>query len=156
MSFVMESHGTKSISVFACVHSEHIVQYPPTCLGPLQWFCRNKAYISNFKLSPFAQKWSKSQSAVCEKQDDGPGPRCGHTLTAVAAVGEEGTCGYVGPRLILFWGATALEGTLGQAGPQAAAAGTGIRMFLFLMDLCSGVWKTVPWLSVAGQFFVLF
>jgi hypothetical protein len=73
----------------------------------------------------------KAITAICERKDDGPGPRCGHTLTAVAAVGEEGTPGYVGPRLILFGGATALEGNSGQAGPQAAAAGAGIRMFHF-------------------------
>nr|PNR62386.1 hypothetical protein PHYPA_000810 [Physcomitrium patens] len=68
-------------------------------------------------------------SAVIEKKEDGPGPRCGHTLTAVAAVGEEGTPGYVGPRLILFGGATALEGNSSAAGgPQTAAAGAGIRL----------------------------
>ncbi|PQP94056.1 hypothetical protein Pyn_31686 [Prunus yedoensis var. nudiflora] len=36
-------------------------------------------------------------NAILEKKEDGPGPRCGHTLTAVAAVGEEGTPGYIGP-----------------------------------------------------------
>ncbi len=88
----------------------------------------------------------KAITAICEKRDDGPGLGCGHTLTTVAVVGEEGTSGYVGPRLILFGGATALEGNSGQAGPQAAAAGTGIRTFLFLMNLFSGVWKKIPWL----------
>jgi protein phosphatase len=69
------------------------------------------------------------QTTICEKRDDGPGPRCGHTLTAVAAVGEEGSPNYVGPRLILFGGATALEGNSAAAGPQAAAsAGAGIRL----------------------------
>ena len=68
-------------------------------------------------------------AAVIEKRDDGPGPRCGHTLTAVAAVGEEGSPGYIGPRLILFGGATALEGS-SATGPQAASPGAGIRMFL--------------------------
>ncbi|KAG0587730.1 hypothetical protein KC19_2G187400 [Ceratodon purpureus] len=68
-------------------------------------------------------------SAVIEKKEDGPGPRCGHTLTAVAAVGEEGAPGYVGPRLILFGGATALEGNTSAAGgPQAATPGAGIRL----------------------------
>ncbi|KAG0587819.1 hypothetical protein KC19_2G193700 [Ceratodon purpureus] len=66
-------------------------------------------------------------SAVIEKRDDGPGPRCGHTLTAVAAVNEEGSPGYIGPRLILFGGATALEGS-SAAGPQAASPGAGIRL----------------------------
>ncbi|KVE74830.1 hypothetical protein Ccrd_026904, partial [Cynara cardunculus var. scolymus] len=35
-------------------------------------------------------------NAIIEKKEDGPGPRCGHTLTAVAAVGEEGTPNYMG------------------------------------------------------------
>lgn len=78
---------------------------------------------------PRAAPAFKAISAICEKRDDGPGPRCGHTLTAVAAVGEEGTAGYVGPRLILFGGATALEGNSGAAGPQTASSGAGIRMF---------------------------
>ncbi|XP_024378190.1 serine/threonine-protein phosphatase BSL3 [Physcomitrium patens] len=70
----------------------------------------------------------KAITAICERKDDGPGPRCGHTLTAVAAVGEEGKLAYVGPRLILFGGATALEGNSSQAGPQMAVAGAGIRL----------------------------
>lgn len=74
----------------------------------------------------------KAVNAVIEKRDDGPGPRCGHTLTAVAAVNEEGSPGYIGPRLILFGGATALEGS-SAAGPQAASPGAGIRMFLFYL-----------------------
>lgn len=72
----------------------------------------------------------KAITAICERKDDGPGPRCGHTLTAVAAVGEEGSPAYIGPRLILFGGATALEGNSSQAGPQTAVAGAGIRMSL--------------------------
>lgn len=75
------------------------------------------------------------QTTICEKRDDGPGPRCGHTLTAVAAVGEEGSPNYVGPRLILFGGATALEGNSAAAGPQAAAsAGAGISMCFFYFE----------------------
>ncbi|XP_024386820.1 serine/threonine-protein phosphatase BSL2 homolog [Physcomitrium patens] len=66
-------------------------------------------------------------NSVIEKRDDGPGPRCGHTLTAVASVNEEGSPGYIGPRLILFGGATALEGS-SAAGPQAASSGAGIRL----------------------------
>ncbi|CAA0825502.1 Serine/threonine-protein phosphatase BSL1 [Striga hermonthica] len=41
--------------------------------------------------------------------DDAPGPRCGHTLTAVSATKSHG------PRLILFGGATAIEGGNGGA-----------------------------------------
>ncbi|KAB2605225.1 serine/threonine-protein phosphatase BSL1 [Pyrus ussuriensis x Pyrus communis] len=47
--------------------------------------------------------------------DDAPGPRCAHTLTAVAATKTHG------PRLILFGGATAIEG----GGPSSAP---GIRL----------------------------
>lgn len=82
----------------------------------------------------------KAITAICERKDDGPGPRCGHTLTAVAAVGEEGTPTYVGPRLILFGGATALEGN---SGPQTAVACAGIRMFHFHCVVWSP-WRLVP------------
>ena len=41
---------------------------------------------------------------VWDTDEDAPGPRCGHTLTAVAATKT------LGPRLILFGGATAIEG----------------------------------------------
>lgn len=68
-------------------------------------------------------------NAILEKKEDGPGPRCGHTLTAVAAVGEEGSPGYIGPRLILFGGATALEGNSGGgAGTPTSAGSAGISM----------------------------
>lgn len=70
--------------------------------------------------------------AIIENKDDGPGPRCGHTLTAVAAVGEEGTPGYIGPRLILFGGATALEGNSAIAAaaspPPSPGGNPGIRL----------------------------
>ncbi|KAG8495149.1 hypothetical protein CXB51_013254 [Gossypium anomalum] len=67
-------------------------------------------------------------NAIIEKKDDGPGPRCGHTLTAVAAVGEEGTPSYIGPRLILFGGATALEGNSASSGTPSSAGSAGIRL----------------------------
>lgn len=72
-------------------------------------------------------------NAILDKKEDGPGPRCGHTLTAVAAVGEEGTPGYIGPRLILFGGATALEGNSAATGtPSPTSAGSaGISMLVF-------------------------
>lgn len=73
-------------------------------------------------------------NAIIEKKEDGPGPRCGHTLTAVAAVGEEGTPGYIGPRLILFGGATALEGNSAASGTPSSAGSAGIRMFPNWMD----------------------
>ncbi|AEC07953.1 unnamed protein product [Arabidopsis thaliana] len=67
-------------------------------------------------------------NAIIEKKEDGPGPRCGHTLTAVPAVGEEGTSSYIGPRLILFGGATALEGNSGGTGTPTSAGSAGIRL----------------------------
>ncbi|XP_010473113.1 PREDICTED: serine/threonine-protein phosphatase BSL3 [Camelina sativa] len=67
-------------------------------------------------------------NAIMEKKEDGPGPRCGHTLTAVPAVGEEGTSCYIGPRLILFGGATALEGNSGGTGTPTSAGSAGIRL----------------------------
>ncbi|GMJ00842.1 BRI1 suppressor 1 (BSU1)-like 2 [Hibiscus trionum] len=67
-------------------------------------------------------------NAIIDKKEDGPGPRCGHTLTAVAAVGEEGTPGYIGPRLILFGGATALEGNSAASGAPSSAGSAGIRL----------------------------
>ncbi|KAG8371105.1 hypothetical protein BUALT_Bualt13G0052200 [Buddleja alternifolia] len=67
-------------------------------------------------------------SAILEKKEDGPGPRCGHTLTAVPAVGEEGSPGYIGPRLILFGGATALEGNSAASGTPSSAGSAGIRL----------------------------
>ncbi|KAJ6670462.1 SERINE/THREONINE-PROTEIN PHOSPHATASE BSL3 [Salix viminalis] len=67
-------------------------------------------------------------NAIIENKEDGPGPRCGHTLTAVIAVGEEGTPGYIGPRLILFGGATALEGNSASTGTPSSAGSAGIRL----------------------------
>lgn len=72
-------------------------------------------------------------NALMDKKEDGPGPRCGHTLTAVSAVGEEGTPGYTGPRLILFGGATALEGNSASAGTPTSAGNAGIRMFFLFI-----------------------
>ncbi|KAK3041426.1 hypothetical protein RJ639_000403, partial [Escallonia herrerae] len=46
-----------------------------------------------------------------DTDDDAPGPRCAHTLTAVAPTKTHG------PRLILFGGATAIEGGAGSATP---------------------------------------
>ena len=84
-------------------------------------------------------RWAPTYSvvnAIIEKKEDGPGPRCGHTLTAVAAVGEEGTPGYIGPRLILFGGATALEGNSAASGTPSSAGSAGIsKLFLFSVIL---------------------
>ncbi|XP_010279479.1 PREDICTED: serine/threonine-protein phosphatase BSL1-like [Nelumbo nucifera] len=56
----------------------------------------------------------RSVETSWETDEDAPGPRCAHTLTAVAATKTHG------PRLILFGGATAIEG----GGPSAP----GIRL----------------------------
>ncbi|XP_065031386.1 serine/threonine-protein phosphatase BSL1 homolog [Musa acuminata AAA Group] len=52
-----------------------------------------------------------------ETDDDAPGPRCGHSLTAVDATKSRG------PRLILFGGATAIEGGASSAVPGIRLAG---------------------------------
>ncbi|XP_057549108.1 serine/threonine-protein phosphatase BSL1 [Amaranthus tricolor] len=52
-----------------------------------------------------------------DSDDDAPGSRCGHTLTAVAASKSQG------PRLILFGGATAIEGGASSSAPGIRLAG---------------------------------
>ncbi|GKB93378.1 hypothetical protein Tco_0979515 [Tanacetum coccineum] len=42
-------------------------------------------------------------NAILEKKEDGSGPRCGHTLTSVAAVGEEGSTRYMGVEIDFVW-----------------------------------------------------
>uniref|UniRef100_A0A7N0USV9 Serine/threonine-protein phosphatase n=1 Tax=Kalanchoe fedtschenkoi TaxID=63787 RepID=A0A7N0USV9_KALFE len=83
--------------------------------------------------------------SVIEKKEDGPGPRCGHTLTAVAAVGEEGAPGYIGPRLILFGGATALEGNSAAPGTPSSAGSAGIRLAGATADVHCYDIKTNKW-----------
>ncbi|KAI3994082.1 hypothetical protein MKX01_012339 [Papaver californicum] len=92
-------------------------------------------------------------NALMDKKEDGPGSRCGHTLTAVSAVGEEGTPGYIGPRLILFGGATALEGNSAASGPPTSgppspAAGNrlaGATADVHCYDVLSNKWsRLVP------------
>ncbi|KAL3531398.1 hypothetical protein ACH5RR_010720 [Cinchona calisaya] len=55
--------------------------------------------------------------------DDAPGPRCGHTLTAIAATKTHG------PRLFLFGGATAIEGGNGGAGIRLAGVTNSIHSY---------------------------
>jgi len=57
-----------------------------------------------------------------DTDEDAPGPRCGHTLTAVAATKTQG------PRLILFGGATAIEG--------GSSSAPGISKFLYKHSIC--------------------
>ncbi|GAA0146416.1 protein phosphatase [Lithospermum erythrorhizon] len=87
-------------------------------------------------------------NAVLEKKEDGPGSRCGHTLTAVPAVGEEGSPGYIGPRLIVFGGATALEGNSAASGTPSSAGSAGIRLAgatadVHCYDVLSNKWTRI-------------
>ncbi|KAL6968395.1 Serine/threonine-protein phosphatase bsl1 [Sarracenia purpurea var. burkii] len=67
-----------------------------------------------------------------DTDDDAPGPRCGHTLTAVGATKTQG------PRLILFGGATAIEG-----GPSSSAPGirlAGVTNSVHSYDVLTRKW----------------
>ncbi|XP_057484135.1 serine/threonine-protein phosphatase BSL1-like [Actinidia eriantha] len=59
----------------------------------------------------------RSLEAYWDTDDDAPGPRTGHTLTAVGATKSHG------PRLILFGGATAIEGGASSSAPGIRLAG---------------------------------
>jgi len=59
----------------------------------------------------------RSLETYWDTDDDAPGPRCSHTLTAVAATKTHG------PRLILFGGATAIEGGASSSAPGIRLAG---------------------------------
>ncbi|KAL8089426.1 hypothetical protein AgCh_039036 [Apium graveolens] len=67
-----------------------------------------------------------------DTEEDAPGPRCAHTLTAVAPTKAHG------PRLILFGGATAIEGG-GGAGIRLA----GVTNFVHSYDVLSKKWTRV-------------
>lgn len=65
-----------------------------------------------------------------DTDEDAPGPRCGHTLTAVAATKTHG------PRLILFGGATAIEGGSTSApGISNNLLSSFLHFFFFGFDL---------------------
>ncbi|CAH9081264.1 unnamed protein product [Cuscuta europaea] len=61
--------------------------------------------------------------AAWDTDEDAPGPRCAHTLTAVAATKTHG------PRLILFGGATAIEGSNGGPGIRLAGVTNAIHSY---------------------------
>ncbi|KAJ6816598.1 serine/threonine-protein phosphatase BSL1-like protein [Iris pallida] len=67
--------------------------------------------------------------ASWDADEDSPGPRCGHTLTAVAPTKTRG------PRLILFGGATAIEG--GASGIRLA----GVTNLVHSYDVESKKWS---------------
>ncbi|KAL2991924.1 hypothetical protein AAZX31_10G022400 [Glycine max] len=71
---------------------------------------------------------------VWDTDEDAPGPRCGHTLTAVAATKT------LGPRLILFGGATAIEGGSSSA-PGIRLA--GVTNTVHAYDVQSRKWTSV-------------
>uniref|UniRef100_A0A0C9RKS9 Serine/threonine-protein phosphatase n=1 Tax=Wollemia nobilis TaxID=56998 RepID=A0A0C9RKS9_9CONI len=80
---------------------------------------------------PFEAGW--------ETEEDAPGPRCGHTLTAVQAIGKPDSPDYIGQRLILFGGATAID-------DGSSALGGGIRLAgvtnaVHAYDVLSRKWK---------------
>ncbi|KAL6327496.1 hypothetical protein AAG906_021571 [Vitis piasezkii] len=82
------------------------------------------------------------------EKEDNPGPRCGHTLTAVDAVGEEGSPGYIGPRLILFGGATALENNATTSGALSSPGSSSIRLAgatadVHCYDISSKKWSRI-------------
>ncbi|WVY98396.1 hypothetical protein V8G54_030547 [Vigna mungo] len=74
-----------------------------------------------------------------DTDEDAPGPRCGHTLTAVAATKTQG------PRLILFGGATAIEG--------GSSSAPGIRLAGVTNTVHSYDVQTRKWTSLkpAGE-----
>lgn len=61
------------------------------------------------------------------EKEDGSGCRCKHTFTAIMT-NEEGSSGFIGLRLILFGGATALEGNSATS-PPSPASGAKISEF---------------------------
>ncbi|RYR71803.1 hypothetical protein Ahy_A02g006024 [Arachis hypogaea] len=74
-----------------------------------------------------------------DTDEDAPGPRCGHTLTAVAATKSHG------PRLILFGGATAIEGGSSSA-PGIRLA--GVTNSVHSYDVLTRKWSS---LKPAGE-----
>eukprot|EP00262_Sarcandra_glabra_P014680 TRINITY_DN4340_c0_g1_i1.p1 TRINITY_DN4340_c0_g1~~TRINITY_DN4340_c0_g1_i1.p1 ORF type:complete len:900 (+),score=162.24 TRINITY_DN4340_c0_g1_i1:172-2871(+) len=69
-----------------------------------------------------------------ETDDDAPGPRCSHTLTAVAATESHG------PRLILFGGVTAIEGGVSSS-PGIRLAGVTNSVHSF--DILTRKWTRI-------------
>lgn len=67
-----------------------------------------------------------------DTDEDAPGPRCGHSLTAVAPTKSHG------PRLILFGGATAIEG--GASSSTAGIRLAGVTNSVHCYDVVSRKW----------------
>ncbi|XP_020580587.1 serine/threonine-protein phosphatase BSL1 homolog [Phalaenopsis equestris] len=71
--------------------------------------------------------------AFWDTDEDAPGPRCAHTLTAVGATK------FHGPRLILFGGATAVEG----GGPIPGIRLAGVTNSVHSYDLLTKKWTRI-------------
>ncbi|KAK4441724.1 Serine/threonine-protein phosphatase BSL1 [Sesamum alatum] len=89
-------------------------------MGSKPWLCPAPTY--------------RTLESYWDTDDDAPGPRCGHTLTAVAATKTHG------PRLILFGGATAIEGGNGGA-PGIRLA--GVTNSVHSYDVLTRKWTRV-------------
>ncbi|KAG9457527.1 hypothetical protein H6P81_002035 [Aristolochia fimbriata] len=70
-----------------------------------------------------------------DTEEDAPGPRCGHTLTAVAATKTHG------PRLILFGGATAIEAGTSSSAPGIRLA--GVTNSVHYYDVLTRKWTRI-------------
>ncbi|OAY49620.1 serine/threonine-protein phosphatase BSL1 [Manihot esculenta] len=70
-----------------------------------------------------------------DTDEDAPGPRCGHTLTAVAPTNAHG------PRLILFGGATAIEG--GGSSPVPGIRLAGVTNSVHSYDVLTRKWTRI-------------
>ncbi|KAK8688442.1 hypothetical protein V6N13_087209 [Hibiscus sabdariffa] len=77
----------------------------------------------------------RTLETLWDTDDDAPGSRCGHTLTAVAATKAHG------PRLILFGGATAIEGGGSSASPGIRLA--GVTNSVHSYNVLTGKWTKI-------------
>lgn len=75
----------------------------------------------------------RNLDALFDTEDDSPGPRCAHTLTAVAATKSHG------PRLILFGGAAAVEG----GGPIPGIRLGGVTNSVHSYDISTRKWTRI-------------
>ncbi|GFZ19496.1 BRI1 suppressor 1 (BSU1)-like 1 [Actinidia rufa] len=85
----------------------------------------------------------RSLEAYWDTDDDAPGPRTGHTLTAVGATKSHG------PRLILFGGATAIEGGASSSAPGIRLA--GVTNSIHSYDILTRKWTRHVLLRPAGD-----
>ncbi|KAL9228111.1 hypothetical protein vseg_003725 [Gypsophila vaccaria] len=84
---------------------------------------------------PHAPTYAPLLDSFWDSADDAPGPRCAHTLTAVAATKVHG------PRLILFGGATAIEGGAASSAPGIRLA--GVTNSVHSYDITTKKWARI-------------